>query len=372
MMLEKNIEFTTATVGDNKSKTDQYKLSNEDRSLKTGQAVGELLINDPDFMKYANLYADADEWNMGDDKNKILYSSPTNNKYIDDINYILMRHTSTESENFQPCIFKFERANQKGQPKQFSLMSMKAYFEKAGKQEPGDYQIEHLIFEEFNETSTPSVPIIKVPQQTTLSLDINKNITAEDYSTIKQYKIVDLSGLDNAKNFHNRFITSFNDKKGQFNIEIKEHKSEKFKDFFKDNIVPNILTLQTEDRLPLTPYVQNGYNSTYHYSTYQSEQARIADGRNKLLKYYMFTNLGISFVCRGLTIRQAGRFVGVARNTKNDKEYDNKLEGQYFLTNVVHHFSNRTRSYFTHMVGVKTHTYQELTQLPQTDVTIIG
>jgi len=86
----------------------------------------------------------------------------------------------------------------------------------------------------------------------------------------------------------------------------------------------------------------------------------------------MFSNLGISFSTRGLTFRQPGRFFSLARNTKNDREFDHKIEGQYFITNVVHQFSNKGRSYFNQVVGVKTHTYQEVTKMPEGDVMIIS
>ena len=58
--------------------------------------------------------------------------------------------------------------------------------------------------------------------------------------------------------------------------------------------------------------------------------------------------------------------------TKNDKEFDHKLEGQYFIVNVIHHFSNDTRNYSNQMIGVKTHVYDEKNKLPEDDVIIIG
>lgn len=371
MMLEKNIEFSTAIVGSNKGKGDPYKLNNVDRALKTGEAIGELLKTDEEFSKHSKLVDDPKEWSLGDEKNKIFYSSPTNSSFTDDLDYLLMQHTSDKSEKFQPCIFRFERNTKKGEPKQFSLKSLKKYFERAGKASPGEYQVERLVFEESNMDHKDSVPIMKVPQQTSFTGNFNNNVTAEDFSVVKNYKIVDLAGVDNALRLYNRFISSHNTKKGQISIEIKEHKAEKYKEFYKENIVPNILTEQGEERLPLTNYIKTGYNSRYHFSTADTEESRIADGRNKLLNYYLFSNLGIAFSVRGMTIRQPGRFFGLSRNTKNDREYDHKLEGQYFSTNVIHHFSNQNRSYWTQVVGVKVHTFKEETKLPDDDLILI-
>ena len=135
--------------------------------------------------------------------------------------------------------------------------------------------------------------------------------------------------------------------------------------------MPNIKTQNTEDRLPLTPFVTKGYNTRATYSEFQSKERRIPDGKNKLLKYYLFSNLGISFSTRGLSIRQPGRFFSLARNTRNDAEFDHKIEGQYFITNVIHHFSNVGRNYSNQIVGIKTHTFKEVTKMPEGDVMLI-
>ena len=90
------------------------------------------------------------------------------------------------------------------------------------------------------------------------------------------------------------------------------------------------------------------------------------------IKYYLFSNLCISITTRGLTHRQPGRFFGLSKQSLNDKEYDHKLEGQYFITNVKHHFSNTERGYYTEILGVKPQVYREDTPLPKGDVILIG
>ena len=106
-------------------------------------------------------------------------------------------------------------------------------------------------------------------------------------------------------------------------------------------------------------------------SVAKEEVTRLSEGRNKLLRYYLFSNLAISFSTRGLTVRQTGRFFGLSKQNLNDKEYDHKLEGQYFVTSVIHYFNNRTRNYTTNLIGVKTHTYKEITKFQSDDVLII-
>lgn len=371
MMLEKNVEYSTATVGTNKGKAGLHKLNNVDRALKTGEAIGELLKNDTDFAKHSENYGNPDLWDMGDDENLIFYTSPTNSKFIDDLNYLYDAHTSDISRKYQPCILKLERAEEKMKSKQFSLLSIESYFKKAGVGSPGEYQTEHYFLEEPSQTPALQELVIKkapLSSETATKTDVK----AEDYSKIFNYQLVDFSGSEYASSLHNRFISSFNPKDGQFNIEIKNHKSEKFKEFYLENIKPNVLTRETEDRLPLTRYITEGYNSKYYYSEDETELGRICVGRNKLLKYYLFSNLGITFSLRGMTIRQPGRFFGLSKRTLNDKDYDHKLEGQYFVTNVVHYFSNSERNYSTQMVGIKTHTFQNQNPLQPDDVMLIS
>lgn len=372
MMVEKNSEFSTAIVGENKNKDSMF-ASNEDRSLKSGEAIGELLLNDEDFKKHAENYSAKQKWDMGDEENKIFYTSPSNYKFSEDLEELLQLHTSNTDNQFQPCLFRMERPEKKGAIRQFSLMSLKDYFEKAGKDphSPGEFQIEHLFLEESQEnpSSSDPFPLQKAPLGAA-STDVD--VKAEDYTKLKNYQMVDFSGIDYSTRLHNRFIVSHNQKDGQFNIDIKDHRTEKFQEFAKTNILNNILTKQEDDRLLLTPYMKNGYNSMTSYSPHQKANTRLADGRNILLKYYLFSNLGISFSRRGMTIRQPGRFFALSKQSQNEKEHDGKMEGQYFIVNTIHHFSTSTRSYLNSIIGIKTHTYEEKTKLTEDDVLLLG
>lgn len=361
LMKEKNIEFTTSNVGTNKGNTDIHKLNDDARSLPTGEALGELLKNDDDFSKHTQLVGNEQFWNNGDVLNKIMYTSGSNTRFISDVDYMLSRHTAAENDDFQPCIFKLER-KPKNEPKQFSLMSVKKYFEQAGKEQPGKYQIEHIFLDEHSQTSAANevtVPKAPLSQSNSAETEFKSN----DFSNTSNFQLIDMSGLDYADNLANRVVVSFNAKDGQFNIESNNHRSEKYKDFFKESIIPNVLTKQEDDRLPLTRFVQDGFNTQHVYSPYNTDKQRLVEGRNKILKYYMFTNLGINLVLRGLTHRQPGRFFGLSKQQQNLQEHDDKLEGQYFITNVIHYFSTSQRGYFTEMMGVKVHTYQEQTKL---------
>jgi len=368
MMKEKDSEFSTATTGPNANKQGQDQANDIDRSLLTGDALIALFNNDPLFSQYvANI--DTTNWNKGDANNLLFYTSPIGSKFIDDLNYIYNYHTASSAEGYQPCILKLERAQAKGQVKQFSLKTIEQYFKNAGKSIPGKYQYEHFFIREATEQS--KVPIIKkVP----LANDQNIEIKADEFNIIRGYSLADLSGKDYSRNLTNRRVVSYNSSDGQWNIEAKNHTVKEINTFFNERIRPNVMVASSisKDRLPITPYIDEGLNSITEFSISFTDAGRYAIGRNKMLKHYLFSNLCIAFTTRGLTHRQPGRFFGLSKQTLNDKEYDHKLEGQYFITSIKHHFSNTERGYYTEILGVKPQVYREDTPLPKGDVILIG
>lgn len=368
MMTEKDSEFSTAICGDNANKSGQDQADDDARSLPTGSALKALIQNDS-FFKQHLTSTSSSTWNTGDTNNLLFYTSPVGNKFIDDLFTIYDLHVAAESEGSQPCILKLERADKKGKMKQFTLKTIEQYFKEAGKSQPGKYQLEHFFVRE--QTEAEKAPIIK---KAPLASDQTQEIKGDEYNIIRSYNLTDLSGKDYATNLPNRRIVSYNSSNRQWNIESKNHTSSEWQKFFNQKIKPNIMVSSSvsNDRLPITPYIENGENTVVEFSTRPNEKGRYATGRNKLLKYFLFSNLSISFTTRGLTHRQPGRFFGLSKQTLNDKEYDHKLEGQYFITGVKHFFSNKQRGYYTEMVAVKTHVYREDIPLPKGDINIIG
>jgi hypothetical protein len=366
MMTEKDSDFSTATAGANKNKDNLSQLSNEAKSLTPGNALGELLKSDVDFQKHSKLVDNPEEWDQGSISSKSFYSAPVGAKFIDDMEYFINYTVASEAYNAQPCIFKFERAEKTLTPKQFSLKPIQKYFEKAGSLMPKEYQIEHFFI--YEHSMEDQIVLRKAPLNVA---DLKTEIKSDEQNSIRGYQLVDLSGQDYAQNLANYRVTAFNSTKGQFNEEGIKHTVQAYKDFFNKSIKPFILTQNEEDRLALTPFIKNNLNTKTVYSLRTDENARLANGRNRMLKYYLFSNLAISFSVRGSSHRQTGRFFGLSKQAQNTKEFDNKLEGQYFVTNVIHHFSNSNRNYTNQLIGVKTHTYKEFTKFESDDVMII-
>jgi hypothetical protein len=367
MMTEKDSDFSTATAGANRSKKKIDQLSNDAKSLTSGDALGELLKSDVDFKKHSKLVG-TEEWDVGNANCKSFYSSPVGAKFIDDMDYFLNYALASETYDSQPCIFKFERADKTLTPKQFSLKPIQKYFEKAGNAMPQEYQNEHFFIYGYSDSDESPIVLRKAPLNVA---DLQREIKSDEQNSIRGYQLVDLSGQDYAQNLANYRVTSFNSTNGQFNEEGSRHTVQAYKDFFNKSIKPFILTQNEEDRLALTPFIKNNLNTKTVYSLRIDENARLANGRNRMLKYYLFSNLAISFSVRGSSHRQTGRFFGLSKQSRNTQEFDNKLEGQYFVTNVIHYFSNSNRNYVNQLVGVKTHTYREFTKFDSNDAMII-
>jgi hypothetical protein len=370
MMLEKDSEYSTANSGSNANQR-STQTGNTERSLTSVESLGALLTSDEDFNVHAKL-VNTSEWEVGDDRTKIFFSSPVGSKFIDNLNYLYNYTVSSSTDNYQPCILKLERADQTLAPKQFSLKSIKKYFQKAGNtiNTPGEYQNEHFFIYNSSNDKKP-INIRKSPLDTT-NIDVNKEMKRDNANTIRGYKLVDLSGIDYAMHLANYKVVSYNSTTGQYNEEGSVHKAEEYKKFFLESIKPNVVTRNSSDRLILTPFIKEGKNTKTIFSLLEDEVSRLADGRNRLLKYYLFSNLAITFDIEGSSNRQPGRFFAVSKQSENAEEFDHKLEGQYFLTNVVHHFRNSTNSYMNRIIGVKTHTYEENTLFGSGNASIIN
>jgi hypothetical protein len=66
----------------------------------------------------------------------------------------------------------------------------------------------------------------------------------------------------------------------------------------------------------------------------------LAESRNFLLTSALFYNTSVSFKTLGLPLREVNTFIGVQRSAGSIlDEFANKLLGQWFVYNVIHHFS---------------------------------
>lgn len=357
-MLNLNLEFSTVTMATEGMDDEAIiKLDNYKRSLKLGDAIYSLLKT-AEFEKYCMNYG-SEKWNLGDDKNKIFYTSPSYHTCAQDLHFLSTLHTSDEAHLFEPCFFMFDRNELPDTPKQFSITPITEYFKKAGIGTPLEYSVEHFTLvnniqhEKTNHISIKKAPIIDGPTTTV-------DVKAIEYSDIKTYDFLENQALRNVSMFNNKLPVSFNHIDGQFNFEKKENTAEEVRKYLEDNYVSLLKNQDKKSRVTLNKEIKDGKNSEIFYTMLQTKEARYAVARNRLLLSMMFNSMGISFSARGLTIRQPGRFIGISKKGEiNEKDFDHRIEGQYLLTNVRHVFSTEHSIYKTDLHGVKFHVYQE-------------
>ena len=359
MMIEKNMEFSTAKKAIQNNGVDIYSANNNQRSLRTGEAISEL-IKDAGFEKHCQKVEDTLFWNMGDDKNTVFYTSPANSRVIQDLNYFLDIHCGDESTGFDPCIFKLERPEKSGEPRQFTLIPLSEYFAKAGNnidEEPKEYQIEFFNIQTFADTDSTSVKNkTKIPTKPNVAL--KQNFSTTGYNTISNYSFFEMSPIHATTDITNYLLVNYNMTNKQFNIQ-----QDRLEDAEKHIIEKYLVNVVCQDNamvFPVNNYAKQGHNTTVKYTLNFTESARKSEGRNKIILASLFKNMAISFDTTGATIRQPGRFFGV-RYTKNENEqdYDNRIEGQYFATEVNHIFRPTQKQYVNEIVGVKMHLFKK-------------
>lgn len=370
-LMNRNIEFSTTEKATEGMDLEQIiQLSNWDRSLKTGDAVYEFLKKNQ-LEKNLDNYG-TEKWNEGDDKNKIFYTSPSNQKAIQDLTYLLALHTADEAHKYEPCFFKLERSKNRGEPKQFSLIPVSEYFKKAGKDAPGEYATDHFYIQNVAQQDTNVIEIVKTPE--VRGVDVVKDVKGIEYSEIKTYNFLENQATTNISLFSNFLNVSFNGIDGQFNFEKVGNTSEEARQFIKDNYIKELKTTSNEARITLNKEIKDGTNTQIQFTNLKTHEARYAVGRNRLILNQLFNAIGISFPARGMTIRQPGRFFSVSRKGEiNDKDFDHRIEGQYLATNITHVFKTDDSNYFNDIVGVKCHVWMDSWPLDEDgDYTLIG
>lgn len=371
MMTERNVEFSTAIKALELKNKSPYYATNNDRALQTGVAINELLKT-AGFEKNCRLF-DSDEWNNGDENNSVFYTSPSNSRVSQDLFYLLDIHCADQSYNYDPCLFRLERNTEFGKARQFSIKPISEYFKKAGNnsQSPKEYQLELFNIKRSSDSDTTTIgdKIIRVP--TKPNTELRQNLYSYDYSTIESYQFMDFSPIDATTDITNRMLVNYNIINHQFNIQ-KDYISDA-EDHIKGRYLEGIMSPEKVLLVPKNTYASEGKNTVVNYTLNFTESARFSEGRNKIIQSILFKNMSIGFSVMGASIRQPGRFIGIMQGmANNDQDYDNRLEGQFFITQVVHRFNPKQLTYFNDIVGVKMHLFsKEQQEIPYNDDVLV-
>jgi hypothetical protein len=385
-MITNTLEYSTALSRVAPSKNYNGPVTDELRSIPTGIAMKEII--DKTLGGYFNIKGNVldiaggpnKEWDVG--ATNIFYTAPASNSAYDSLMDVYCRHVSTTKYSTAPlrttlrggiegtsdndfCILYKERGPTPGDEGYLALKPMSEFFDKAGKDTPGDYQIEHFYIQDY----APSEKIVpKVNRAPVLGRqDLQKDTSLGAYSQITSYRFVDISPFTNATEFVNNPVYSFDFLNRTFSAEFKQNTVMTARDFMTKKYISRLATARDSDEslfLLTLEKIKENQNVKPVYSLYGGDDenhklARQADGLQKLLKTGVFQNACINFRCLGSTNREPGRFIAIDRQDGiEDNNFNNKLYGQWFVINIRHIFEGGI--YYNEVTAVKLHRFKSL------------
>lgn len=328
--------------------------SNTNRELPTGFIIQNILNRALPGEKQAYSW----DWETGG--GNMFYTSPTDYKAIDDLEYVLGRHVSSAETGYQPCIFKLERFTDK-----WSLLPVGEYFKRAittgndGTQIAGPAQGERFHITTGG-TDTGIKPTSKTPVLPNNNPSINYHFL--DSGTIRDYNFTELSGLDCQELLTSILVHKYNKKTKTFHIDITDNNIENTKTYFQKEFIDK--TLGGKDGHGTTSWLidpSRKDNQNYRVATAGCDSpSALTVGRNKILLSALLIGNTIEFRVPGETNRKAGKFIAIDRSENyKDNDHDRKVLGQYFVTKVIHLYKQDT-GYDNIVYGVKPYFYNDL------------
>ena len=352
VMNEKTGYFNTAKIAKaNRPQEEQNKrlISNEDRSITTGEAIKGLITQT--FTEDYNTPPDfSPDWDIG--SSKIFYSSPGSNRVIDDLYYLLDYHVSLEENNFCPSLLRKERDNS------WNLIPIKKFYESAYSQNAGMGGIgltENFIIVRPN---AGDEPLPTGPARAPFSF-FATNLTDASYAD--NFEQSDMQATAQTFGMVSHAVHNYNPSTKTFSIDIEDNNIDRSLNLFKRDFVQNNKGVQGNSPVfnaPSNLISKQNLNLVNTYNPNPDQQARINSGRNKILLNGIFNNNTVAFRTVGNTARQAGNFVSFDRKSfANNNPYDNKLMGTYLVVKVDHLFTRG--EYFNNMVCTKTYNAEQ-------------
>ncbi len=361
---EKNIDFSSSNlIKDTEEITD---LDDDGRSVLTGDIIKSIIRMGTEEGGMGETTFQSDElfsafWDPG--TTSLFYSSPSEYNVMDDLKYVLDRHTSAEVP-YDRCLLRKHRYFNT-----WSLMSLKNYFQKAISQTEdaaagGPFHIETIYLgteadnsmnkQAYIDSRTPTIPI--------------HNETIGEYSMVDSFKFFNMAGLTNQSEIISTAVHSYQLNEKQFQIDLTNNNvnkcAETYYEYYvkgpSENTYPLFLAndkTKINSNIFINSLRGNNINYKNDFSINDKEpDQRLGKGRNNVITNAIFKNNAVELELQGLSFRAAGKFFSFNR-TKNipQGKFDDKVFGTYFLADVQHIFSGNT--YRNKVIGVKTYLY---------------
>lgn len=318
--------------------------NNTDRGKPTGEIIQDIFRSV--FMKSDIVKKFSYDWSFG--ANSILYTSPSNFRAIDDINYLLDRHSN---ESGDPCILKLDRYSN-----MWSFLPLSKYFERSTDGDrPGILQSEDFKIS-FDGDGPDSTGNTIPPSSKSFTAAGNPMINYHfpDLSVIDDYTFSEMDGTDCQLFLDSTVVTRHSQSKKQFSLDLPDHNIGTIRDYF-DGAYTKMVLGSGGGAVPawLTDTSRTSYFNFSVVDSWTSDQtASLSVSRSKKILSAVMLGNSIYFDVKGFTPRRSGVWFTLDRQYQYlEGDYDKKVLGQYFATRVEHVI--RPGSYTNTIIGVK-------------------
>lgn len=281
---------------------------------------------------------------------KTFFSSPSDMSAMDNIEYLLNIHTSSDSSN-DFSLFKKNSFTGEFMLRSTADIFRNAYIKRGSLDAGGAEFIENFNITGAQDSDQISINDIKRPNLTLELGDMSDvlevnffNVPAEIYTEKVKTKIV------HAYDFENK----------SFVLNCVDGNIENVKVDFTSNYVN---TLKGKFQKPYPSFINNQLKKTNQtfdnvFSIYHDTLALLGQGRNKALFNTLILNMGVEIVVKGNLVRGGGKFFSIdRRGSYIDNDFDNKFLGIYYIIDVKHTFKDD--SFYDKITAVKTYHFTD-------------
>lgn len=388
ILSEQNLEWSTGQVakqlGQIGPSQDIWTLPDEQRAVTCSAALSSIFSKlsptgvsnpTPGSGSYVPRYSiqeprlpifsiDNNNWNAGNQANKILYTSPTNSKVIDDINYILNLAVSNNITNPSPLILMVGRRGEPGATitsseykgkidKKWKLLSVEDFFKKS------EYLQKDTILLDDNLIQNGMGLNVGARAYTKGALDDIKGTLSIISSKATNYHFAHMVS-ENDDNLANSPVVNYNFKEGSYKIHFAGNKIQDLITNTKQ-VGAGLYNFKTQpDNSQVILNVNNSKKTgkitnnvflpqTFFPTNYSGMQ---------MMKNLLFTGQSIYIQTAGMIRRQPGSFLHLFRPIPAQNKFDDRFFGQWFVIKVTHLFTKG--SYVNDIVATKLDSYSKL------------
>ena len=391
MLKSSNIEYSTA----NSPNASWGTGCSNDGVLKTGSAIMEILnqtLANPEeggcmaFMQSE----DEETWDVG--STELFYTSPAGWSAADDIDYLFDHHLSkNDLANSVPpsngiplkeiCILSVDRPQSQNDVGKLTLEPLSTLFKQSTEgDQPGPLQLEHFFVtaqtKNKDTVSSPGAPVPGNTYKAPVGDGPDRDLKTFKYGQIISYSMVDMSPLINAHMFSTTPVYSVDIGKRKFTVKFQDNDVSTARRLLAETYITALHPQSSPDEKLFLPTIHRTKEKRNIFPVFtlngdkdpggKGEILRQKNGLGQLMYTGIFQNACICFKTFGLTLRQAGSFIGIDKTEGSDNsDFSNKLYGQWFVVKVEHCFE--AGAYMNNIYAIKIRRFEPQTyQFPST------